>query len=220
MGRSPSPPPPERRASTRREPSFRHELRRFCDRRLADRAVYLEAGRERLVLDPLLVPEELGLVLRDCDHDAVGQLVAFLLAPPVDLVDELPHAAFELERGIEREVERDGEAVLAGDRPALLASTLDQNLVGAELASVDAEAAALELLELPRLEGRAHRAQLLAELWAEHRQVRLDPQLAGLDRAELHPLHAELVGDLVRMGGDGVRTLDDQSAQRLAKLQP
>src|SRR5207302_769609 len=81
-----------------------------------------------------------------------------------DLVDQVAHAAFQLKLRIEGQVERDGEAVLASDRPAFLAPALDDHLVGSELVGVDAEATTFELLEVAGLEGRPDRPQLLAEL--------------------------------------------------------
>ena len=57
---------------------------------------------------------------------------------------------------VEREIERDGDAVRRRDRPALLAVALDEHLVRAELVAGDAEPAAGELLELARLERGPH----------------------------------------------------------------
>ena len=48
------------------------------------------------------------------------------------------------------------------------------------------ETAARKLLVLARLERRPHGAELLAELRAEHREVRSHVELARLDRPELH----------------------------------
>ena len=117
-----------------------------------------------------------------------------------------------------RGVERDGDARVAGDGPAVLAGPLDEHLVRLELVAGGAKAAALELLERARLQRGAHRAELLAELRPEHRQVRLDAQL-GIDRAELDLLHAQLLGDLVGVRGGERRALDDDPAQRLAQLE-
>ena len=82
-----------------------------------------------------------------------------------------------------------------------------------------AEPAAAELLELAGLERLLHRAEILPELRAEHRQVRLDAQLR-VDRVEHDLLHAHLVGDLVRVRLRARRALDDEPPQRLAQLQP
>ena len=82
-----------------------------------------------------------------------------------------------------------------------------------------AEAAARQLLEVTGRERRAHGAQLLAELRAEHRQVRLHVQLRRLDAAELDLLDAQLVAELVRMRLGERRAFDDEAAQRLAQLQ-
>ncbi len=85
------------------------------------------------------------------------------------------------------EVERDRDAVARRDRPALLAATLDEHLVGLELVAEDAEAPAVELLELARRERGAHGAELLAELRPERRQVRLHVELDRLDRRRARP---------------------------------
>ena len=74
---------------------------------------------------------------------------------------------------------------------------------------VDAEATTFELLEVAGLEGRADRPQLLAELRPQHRQIRLHPQLARVDRAELDVLHAQLLRDLACVRGDPVGALHD-----------
>src|SRR5207344_219790 len=60
-----------------------------CDRRLAAAAVDRDVECERLLLDPVLVREQLGLGLRQGQHDAVGQLEALLLAQAVHLVDQI-----------------------------------------------------------------------------------------------------------------------------------
>src|SRR5204863_3614343 len=104
----------------------------------------------------------------------------------IDSVYEIARAPLELELRIERKVEGDRQAVVRCDRPAFLPRSLNEHLVGPELAAVHAEPAALELLELAGLERRAHGAELLAELGAEHGQVRLHAQLACVDDAELH----------------------------------
>ena len=79
-----------------------------------------------------------------------------------------------------------------------LPGPLDEHLLRAELVAGDAEAAAVELLELAGLQSGAHGAELLAEPRPEHGQVRLHPQL-GVDVAELDLLDPELLGDLVGM---------------------
>ena len=84
----------------------------------------------------------------------------------------------------------------------------------------DAEAAVGQLLELARFERGPHRAELLAELRPEHRQVRLHPQLGRLHLAELDLLDAQLVADLVDMPAHQRRPLDDEPAQRLPQLEP
>ena len=129
-----------------------------------------------------------------------------LLAQHVHLVDAVEQPPLEQQLVVERRVERDGDAVLARDRPALAADALDEHLVGLEHVAVDLEAAAVELLELAALQPLAHVAQRRAELRPEHRQVRLDAQLRRLDLAELDLLDAQLVGDLVGVRRARART--------------
>ena len=66
----------------------------------------------------------------------VDRLEARVLAHAVHAVDQLPGTALELELGVERELERNREAVVACDRPALLAAPLDQHFLGRELVAV------------------------------------------------------------------------------------
>ena len=65
--------------------------------------------------------------------------------------------------------------------------------------TVDAEASAIELLEVACLECGAHSGELLPELRPEHAKVRLDDELRRFDVAELKLLHAKLLGNLVAM---------------------
>src|SRR4051812_1315510 len=208
-GESPSPPPPERRALSGSGPL-----------ELQIGAVGLDADRERLFLDPVLVAQELLLVTRERQDDAVGELEPLLAAEAVDLVDQVADAALELELRVQGQVERDGEAVLARDGPAFLAAALDEHFLRRQLVAVDTEAPFAELLELPRLERGPDRAELLSELRAQHREVRLHSQLARVDLAELDTLHAQLLGDLGGVVGDGIGALDDETAQRLTELDP
>ena len=159
--------------------------------------------------------EQVAVGRRERQRDAVGQLEPGVLAHRVDPVDQLVDAALERQLVVDRGVERDGDAVVAGDRPALLAGPLDEHLVRAELVPGGAEAAAAELLELARLERGPHRAELLAELRPEHGQVRLDAQLR-VDVPELDLLHAQLLGDLVGVRGGERRALDDDAGAAAA----
>src|SRR5690349_2147514 len=134
-------------------------------------------------------------------------------------MDQLVRLALEHELVVEAKVESDRHSVGRRNRPALSPATLDENLVGAELVAGRAEASVRELLELARRERLPHGAELLAELRAEHRQVRLHAQLDRLDGAELDVLHAQLVRDLLAVPVEG-RTLDDESPQRLPQLDP
>src|SRR5919201_6671896 len=124
-------------------------------------AAALDADGERLPLDPVLVMQKLAIALGQRQDDPVGQVEAGVLAQRVDAVDQVAGAALQLELLVQGEVERDREAVLAGDGPAFLAVTLDQHLVGAEVVAVDAEPSVAQLLEVTRLERRSHRAELL-----------------------------------------------------------
>src|SRR5204862_614078 len=180
----------------------------------------LDSHGKRFFLDPVLVAEEFLMVAWERQDNAVGQLQAVLAAQAVDLVNQVANAAFERELGVERQVERDRQAVLAGYCPAFLAAALDEDFVRAELVAVHAEAAAVELFDLAGLERPADGAELLAELRPEHRQVRLHAQLARVDLPELDLLDAQLLGDLVHMGGHAVGALHDEATQRLPELDP
>jgi hypothetical protein len=83
----------------------------------------------------------------------------------------------------------------------------------------DAEAPALERLVLAGVQRLPDLAELRTEPWAEHREVRADPQLGGVDGSEDDLLDPELVGDLRRVRGGTVRTLDHQPAQGLPELE-
>ena len=127
---------------------------------------------------------EIGVRLRQRHGDPVRELEPLLLAHPVQGVDQVVDTPLELELGVEGRVERHGDAFLRGDGPAFLAGALDEDLVGTEVVAENAEAAALELLEIARGECLAHRAEFLAEPRAERRQVRLHVQLGRLDGTE------------------------------------
>ena len=164
--------------------------------------------------------EQVGVGLGDREPYAVGQLEPGLLAQRVHAVDEVVDATRADELVVEMEVERNGDAVRGRDRPAVLAVALDEHLLAREVVAGDANAAVLELLEVARLERGPHRAQLLPELRAEQRKVRLDTELARLDVPEGDLAHAELVRDLVRVALRARCALDDERAQRLPELQP
>ena len=132
-------------------------------------------------------------------------------------MDELVRLAFEHELVVETEIECDRHAVGGCDGPALSPAPLDENLIGPELMSGRAEASVRELLELARGERQPHGAELLAELRAEQRQIRLHAQLDRLDGAELDVLHAQLVRHLIAVPVEG-RPFDDEPAQRLPQL--
>ena len=150
----------------------------------------LDGHGERLARDPLLVLEQVGVRLRNRQLDPVGQLEARVLAQRVHRVDEVVDAPRAHELVVEVEVERDGDAVGRGHCPPLLAVPLDEHLVARELVAGHADASVRKLLELARLERGSHRAELLAELRPEDRQVRLDAKLARLDLSEGDVTHA------------------------------
>src|SRR5262249_48561725 len=151
--------------------------------------------------------------------DAIDDLEALVLPHRVHLADEVVRAALELELRIERRVELDGDALRGRDRGALAAATLDEHLVRAELVPRGAEPSVAELLEVARLQCLLHLAQRGTEARPEHREIRLHAQLR-VDGPELDRLDAHLVGDLIRMRRRAVRTLDDETPQRLAQLEP
>ena len=116
--------------------------------------------------------------------------------------------ALEEQLVVERRVERDRHAVLARDRPALAADTLDEHLVRARArARRPRSARPSSSSNSPALQLLAHVAQRRAELGPEHRQVRLHAQLGRLDLAEVDLLDAQLLGDLVgvALGARGAR---------------
>ncbi len=105
------------------------------------------------------------------------------------------------------------------DRPARLAGALHEHLVCAEVVAEHPEAAALELLELAGRESGTDGAELLAELGAEHRQVRLHVQFGRVDVTELDLFHAQLLAKLVHMPPRERGALDDETPERLAQLE-
>ena len=167
---------------------------------------------EHLVLDPLLVREQVAVGLRQDDPNAIGQRQTGVLAHRVQLVREVVDAALAPQLLVELGRQGDGQRIGFGEHPALAGASLDEDLVRPELASVDANAAAFQLLELTRLQRCAYGAELLAELRSEHGQVRLDAQLGRFDGSELDLLHAQLLRDLVGMTLRLLRTLHDDAA--------
>ena len=141
--------------------------------------------------------EQVGV--REPEPDAVGDREPALPAQHVHLVHAVEQARLEHQLVVERRLERDRDAAVARDRPALAADVLDEHLLGLEHVPVDLEPAAVELLELAARELLADRAEPRAELRPEHRQVRLHAQLRRLDLSEHDLLDAKLVGDLVRV---------------------
>ena len=98
-------------------------------------------------------------------------------------------AALELELVVERGVERDGEAVLAGDRPALARRARSTSTSsGSSSWPVDAQPAAVELLELAGLERRPHGARARCRAAGRARgRFGFSAQLGRLDRRRTRP---------------------------------
>src|SRR5918996_2271387 len=176
----------------------------------------LDARRERLGLDPVLVPEEVA-VAGERKDDPVGDLKAGLLPERVDLVDEVEHAPLELELGIDRRIDPDREALRV--RPARLLLALDDELVRLELVARRAYASTLERLEVACLEGLLDVAQRPAELRAEQPQVRLVVEAHGGLIEDLDLLHAELLLQLLHVLAGVARAVDGEAAERLAQPQ-
>ena len=101
------------------------------------------------------------------ERDAIGQREPRFLPHGVDPVDEVVDPALAPELVVQPRVERDRHAVGGRDRPAFLATPLDQHLLRAQVVPRRSEAAAGKLLELSGFECLAHRDQLSAELRAE-----------------------------------------------------
>ncbi len=101
-------------------------------------------------------------------------------------MDELVDPALPEQLVVEGRVERHGDAVGRGDRPALARRPLDEDLVRGELVPRGPKAPATELLELARRKRRADGGELLAEPRAERGQVRLH-DAAPLRRARARP---------------------------------
>ena len=74
------------------------------------------------------------------------------------------------------------------------------------------EALVSELLELTGCERGAHADEILAQLRAEHGQVRLHDQRGRADRTEHDLLDAQLLSDLVRVDLSPWRALHEQPA--------
>ena len=206
--------PPSRRAASRARARRVAALGLLLEPQLAG----LDAHRERVLLDALRVGEQ--LLVGDPEADPVRELETGLAAHRVHLVDQVEHASLEAQLVVEARVERDGEAVVRRDRPALPADPLDEHLVGPEHVAVDAERPVFERVEAAFLQRGANLGQRRAELRPEHAQVRLHAQLARVDLAPLDVLDAQLLGDLVGVRARGLRAGDDESAQRLPQRQP
>ena len=89
-------------------------------RRVAGARVERRRRASRRLIQSACV-EQVGVARGERQRDAVGELEAGLLAQRVDVVDQLVDAALARELVVERGVERDRDAVLGRDRPALLA---------------------------------------------------------------------------------------------------
>ena len=95
--------------------------------------------------------------------------------------------------------------------PSLPSPALDEDLLCRQLVAGGAEAAARELLEVAGLERAPHVAELRAELRPQDGEVRLDVQLARVDRSEARRrCTRSSLGDLVRVRLRARRALDDE----------
>src|SRR5262249_14446154 len=136
----------------------------------------------------------------------------------VDVVDQIADLAFELELRVELGRDRDGQAVLLGERPALLGAPLDDDVRRLQHDVVNLKTAIRKLLELTGLQALLDRAKRRAVLRAEHGEVRLDAPLDGVDGPELDLLDAQLLTNLVGVTRGPRRPLHDEPAQRLPQL--
>ena len=134
--------------------------------------------------------EEVRGRLRERDHDPVGQLEPASLRFAFSSWIRSSTRFSTTSSWIERRVERDREPVAVRDRPALACPTCSTSTSSAERSWPTARKPPFDSHEVARVERRAHRAELLAELRPEHREVRLDAELCRLDLAELDLLHA------------------------------
>ena len=120
---------------------------------------------------------------------------------------------------VERRVERDGDAVLGRDRPALLARCARRAPRRAPSSSpATRKPPSPSSSKSPACERLAHGAELLAEPRSEHGQVRLAPGAPASTGVEVDVLHPQLVARSRPRGSGERRALDDEPPQRLAEL--
>ena len=174
--------------------------------------------RERLARDPVEMREQVGIRRRNGQPDPIGELEARLLAQGVDRVDELVDPAFALELCVDVGVERDGDAVLGGERPALPAVRSTSTSSRFELVAGSAEAAVTEILELAALQRRTDGGEPFPSFGPSSGQVRLDPQLAASTSPNVTSLTRSSSRDLLGVRPCERRAVDDEAWQRLTKL--
>ena len=133
-------------------------------------------------------------------------------------MDEVVDTALALELVVQARVEGDGDPVGRGDGPALLAGSLDEHLVCAELVPCRAEPAVGKLLEVSGCERLAHRGELFPELRPEEPRFGFTfSSLASTvpNDTSLDPqLFADLAG--MRLGERG--SFHHERAERLAQV--
>ena len=131
--------------------------------------------------------EQICVSLGNRETDPIGELEAGFLAHRVHPVDEVVDTPGANEVVVEVEVERDREAVRGCDGPAILAVPLDEHLLARQVVAGNANPTLRKLLEVAALKRRANGAELLPELRAEEREVRLDAKLARFDVTRTRP---------------------------------
>jgi hypothetical protein len=94
----------------------------------------------------------------------------------VHRIDELVDPPLATQILIDEGVEGNGDAVAGRDRPAMLLSTLDEHLIGAEHVSYDLDPAVLSEDVAAGLEGLSDRRDGTAESPADHREVGPHPE--------------------------------------------
>src|SRR5207245_5423248 len=94
------------------------------------------------------------------------------LHPPSPPPPSFPYTTlFRSKALVERDVERDGDAVARRDRPALLAVALDDDLVRGQVVTRRPKASPRELLECSSLERLANRDRKSTRLNSSHGSI-------------------------------------------------
>ena len=132
----------------------------------------------------------------------------------------LVHPALAAQLVIQRRVERDGHAVVRGDRPARLLQPLHDDLGRLEhVKPITSNRPPSSSRNSPASSAFFTSGMLRAETRREDAEVGLDPEPAGLDPLQRDLLDPQFVGDLRQVCLDPACALDHQGAQRLAVLE-